>query len=437
MTDSPDPSVPPPVGAVVVLAAGKGTRMRSPLPKVLHPICGRTMLDWVLDQATSLDPGRTVLVVGDQAERVGAAAGAGVEVVVQEPQRGTGHALQVCGAALDGLRGAVVVLYGDMPALRPETLGRLVEERPAGGAAMLVAELDDPTGYGRVLRAGDGSVRGVVEHRDASPDELGVREINVGVYAFPAERLPELLGRLSDDNAQGELYLTDLIEMLVEEGRGVAAVAVEDPAEARGVNTLSQLAEARAILQERILEEHMARGVLIEDPATTFIDHGVEIGPGTHVLPCTVIRTGVRVGAGCEVGPFSHLRVGTVLEDGAEIGNFTETKKARLGPGVKAKHLSYLGDVEIGERTNVGAGTIVANYDGRAKHHTRIGREAFIGSGSVLIAPTVVGDGATTGGGAVVTRNSEIPPGEVWVGVPARPIAPKPRPGAAPEGADG
>jgi bifunctional UDP-N-acetylglucosamine pyrophosphorylase/glucosamine-1-phosphate N-acetyltransferase len=383
------------------------------------------MVDWVLDLAGGLSPERTLLVVGDSAAEVGQRAGESAEVVVQEPQLGTGHALQVCGASLEGLTGSVVVLYGDMPGLRPETLAALVAARPEGGAAMLTALLDDPTGYGRVIRGDGGGVRRIVEQRDAAPDELAVREINMGVYAFPAERLPELLGRLDNDNAQGEYYLTDVISMLVEEGRDVRAVPVEDAREACGVNTLSQLSEARAVIQERILEEHLAAGVLIEDPATTYIDHGVEIGAGTHVLPCTVIRSGVRIGSGCEVGPFTQLRVGTVLDDGAEVGNFTECKQAHLGSGVKAKHLSYLGDVSIGRGTNIGAGTIVANYDGVAKHKTVIGEDAFVGSGSVLIAPLQVGEGATTGGGAIVTRNSEVGPGEVWVGVPARPLPPR------------
>lgn len=423
----------PQTHAVAILAAGKGTRMRSPLPKVLHPLCGRPLVHWVLDQAASLAPRRVLLVLGDRSEPVEVAAGEwsaeaadrpAPAVVRQEPQLGTGHALQCCGDALDGGRGAVVVLYGDMPALRPETLAELVAARPEGGASLLVARLEEPTGYGRILRdpADPARVVGIVEERDASPEQRALCEVNVGVYALPAENLPALLARLDNRNAQGEYYLTDLVELLVADGRQVRPVTLADPREARGVNTLAELSEARAVVQERILAEHLAAGVLIEDPATTYIDHGVRIGAGTHVLPCTVIRRGVSIGAGCEVGPFSHLRVGTVLDDGAEVGNFTETKQARLGPRVKAKHLSYLGDVTIGAGTNIGAGTIVANYDGTTKHHTDIGADAFVGSGSVLIAPSTVGRGATTGGGAIVTRNSTIPDGAVWVGVPARPI---------------
>jgi len=421
-----------------VLAAGQGTRMKSPRPKVLHPLCGRALLGWVLDQARSLEPRRVVLVLGDRREEIerwletsgerASLEAAGVELtsVVQAPQLGTGHALQCCREPLataareDGGEGAVVVLYGDMPLLRPGSLERLVAARPAVGASLLTAKVSDPTGYGRILRSPSGGVEAIVEHKDATAAQRSSNEINVGVYAFPAAVLVDHLERLRPQNAQGEYYLTDVVASLVGEGRGVEAVVLEDAAEASGVNTLRQLADARAILHERILDQHLAAGVLIEDPATVAIDHGVAIGPGTHILPFTVIRAGVRVGAGCEVGPFTHLRAGTVLDDGAEVGNFTECKNAQLGAHAKAKHLSYLGDVSIGARANIGAGTIVANYDGVAKHHTTIGERAFVGSGTILIAPSRVGDGALTGAGAVVKRGSDIPPGEAWVGLPAR-----------------
>lgn len=433
-------------GTVVVLAAGQGTRMKSPRAKVLHPVCGRALLGWVLDQAMSLGPQRVVLVLGDRREQIEAWLGtsgerarleaAGVELLLaeQRPQRGTGHALLACLAELraalaaDGPGSPVVVLYGDMPLLTPESLAALLRARPAGGASLLTATVADPTGYGRILRTPAGGVRAIVEHKDASAAERAVHEVNVGVYAFPAELLPAHLERLEPKNAQGEYYLTDVVGSLVAEGKGVVAVPLEDPAEAAGVNTLVQLAEARAVLHGRILEAHMAAGVLIEDPASVAIDHGVEIGAGTHVLPFTVIRSGVRVGEGCEVGPFAHLRAGTVLENGAEVGNFTECKNAALGANVKAKHLSYLGDVTIGAGANIGAGTIVANYDGVHKHHTTIGERAFVGSGTILIAPSRVGDGALTGAGAVVKRGSDIPAGEAWVGLPARSRGPRPTP---------
>lgn len=425
---------------MAILAAGQGTRMRSPLPKVLHPICGRSMLGWVLDAAQAVEPRRVVVVVSDQnREALEAEARAewsgdpgALEFVVQSPQLGTGHAVQVCSGAFADLDEdeAVLVLYGDMPALTPESLRELLEARPKGGAAMLTAILDDPTGYGRILRDERGSVLGIVEQKDASEQQRAIRETNVGVYALSGGDLPARLDRLTNDNAQGEYYLTDLVADYVSDGVPVVPLALDDVREAAGVNTLSQLSAARSTCQERILLEHLAAGVFIEDPETTYVDVGVELGRGTRILPCTVIRRGVRVGEECEVGPFTHLRVGSVLEDRAEVGNFTETKKARLGSGTKAKHLSYLGDVSIGAGANIGAGTIVANYDGTHKHPTEIGDRAFIGSGSVLIAPTQVGEGALTGGGAVVTRGSVIPPGAVWVGVPARPL-PKRPPGDA------
>ncbi len=409
---------------MVILAAGQGTRMRSKLPKVLHELCGRPLLGYVLDRALELRPERVIVVTGHGAQDVetwvrDAYPDAPIRFVLQAEQNGTGHAVQVAASELAETDGPVVVLYGDMPLLRRETLEALCTEAGVDGTAMTTATPERPRGFGRILRA-SGVFRAIVEERDASPEELRIREVNVGVYAFARADLVRLLPRLTSDNAQGEVYLTDLLGLLVEEGKVVALHELEDEREAIGINTLAHLAEARAAIQERILEEHLAAGVFIEDPATTYIDYGVEIGEGTRVLPCTVIRAGVKIGAGCEVGPFTHLRVGTVLEDGAEIGNFTETKKSRVGKGTKAKHLSYLGDAQIGAGTNIGAGTIFANYDGKDKHTTVVGERAFIGSGTVLIAPCRVGDGALTGGGAVVTRHTEIPPNEAWVGVPAR-----------------
>lgn len=418
--------------SVVILAAGVGKRMKSARPKVLHPLCGRPMVAWVVDQALALDPDRILLVVGHGAKEVERAlAEAGqqdrVTLVLQEPQLGTGHALQCCIPALGQDPGRVVVLYGDMPLLRAESLAgllRLYETGARGGAALLTACPDDPRGFGRILRGPEddlhGDVHGIVEERDATAEEKAIPEVNLGVYCFDGAALLAALPRLESANEQGECYLTDVVGLLRGERRPVAALELEDPVEAIGVNTLAHLAEARRALQVRILERHMENGVYIEDPATTTIDHGVEIGPGTRVLPCTVIRSGVRIGSGCEVGPFTHLRAGTVLEDGAEIGNFTECKAARVGEHAKAKHLAYLGDATIGAGTNIGAGTIFANYDGVKKHASSVGEKAFIGSGTVVVAPNRIGDRATTGAGAVVTKNSDIPAGEVWVGVPAR-----------------
>jgi len=415
-------------GSVVILAAGHGKRMKSAKPKVLHPLCGRPMIAWVLDQALVLEPERVVVVVGhgaDEVERAVRALGLGerVRFVRQEPQLGTGHALQVCLPELGADPGVTVVLYGDMPCLRPETLRALVAtqvESAGRGLAILTAVPDEPRGFGRILRDARGEVTGIVEERDATPEQKHIDEVNLGVYAFDGPGLVAALPKLSNQNAQNEYYLTDVLAAFVREGRAVRAVELDDHEEGLGVNTLAYLAEARWALQLRILEHHLENGVFIEDPATTYIDHGVEIGAGTRILPCTVIRTGSKVGKDCEVGPFAQLRAGAVLEDGAEIGNFVEVKNTRVGAHAKAKHLAYLGDGEIGARSNIGAGTIFANYDGVKKHVTKLGERVFVGSGSVIVAPNTIGDGATTGAGAIVTRDSNIGAGEVWVGVPAK-----------------
>jgi bifunctional UDP-N-acetylglucosamine pyrophosphorylase/glucosamine-1-phosphate N-acetyltransferase len=414
-------------GTVVVLAAGQGTRMRSGRAKVLHPLCGRPMLGYVLDLARALDPERILVVVGHGADEVrrwleSEERDARVGCVLQAEQKGTGHALQTCVPELERDGGPVTVLYGDMPCLAAATLRALSEARAGHAAALVTATPTRTRGFGRIRRDAQGTFRGIVEEKDATPAERALREVNVGVYSFERSALLEELPRLSNRNAQGEFYLTDVLGQLLAAGKNVATVALEDEREAIGINTLEHLSEARAVVQERILEQHMANGVHVEDPASTYVDHGVVIGAGTGILPCTVIRAGVVIGKSCEVGPFTHLRAGTVLEDGAEVGNFTEAKAARIGRDTKAKHLSYLGDVTIGAHANIGAGTIVANYDGRAKHHTDIGERAFVGSGSILIAPCRVGAGAVTGAGAVVTRASDIPPGEAWVGVPAKPL---------------
>lgn len=430
-------------GVVVIMAAGQGTRMASSGPKVLQELCGRPMLGYVVEQALGLEPNRILVVVGhgadevrDYLELIKEETGAGdrIQAVFQAERRGTGHAVLSCESELRaaqaaGVQGPVVVLSGDMPLFRDETLQGLTRAwgdlGSEGGAVILTSEPPDARGFGRVLRGPSGVV-GVIEQKDATAEQRAIREVNVGVYAFSLGTLLEGLPRLSSENAQGEYYLTDMVGLLVGDGHQVGAIVVPDAEEVIGVNTLKHLAEARSGMQLRILEEHLAAGVRIEDPATTYIDHGVDIGRGTCILPCTVIRRGVSIGSHCEVGPFTHLRVGTRLDDHAEVGNFTECKKSRIGSHTKAKHLSYLGDVTIGERANIGAGTIVANYDGTHKHPTTIADRAFIGSGSILIAPCEIGAGALTGAGAVLRKGTVVGPGESWVGVPARCLPPKP-----------
>jgi bifunctional UDP-N-acetylglucosamine pyrophosphorylase/glucosamine-1-phosphate N-acetyltransferase len=413
--------------AVVVLAAGLGKRTKVSVPKVLLPLCGRTLLDTVLDVVAELKPDRTVVVLHHHKEKVDKAiAGrAHLLTVDQGEPRGTGHAVQVAMESLVEFAGDVMVVYGDCPLITAPTLRLLRDARQGAGASVLTATPDDPTGLGRILRDVSGNIVGIREERDCSEEEKDIGEINAGFYCFDSAHLARALVGLSDDNAQGELYLTDTIAQLVE-GPGVMTHTVIDDDEILGVNSLRDLAAAREVMQERILLGHLANGVLIEDPATTYIEHGVEIGKDTKILPCTVIRSGCVIGEGCEVGPFAHLRVSARLDDGAEIGNFVEMKKSAIGRGSKAKHLTYLGDATIGAGVNIGCGTITANYDGKHKHQTHIADGAFIGSGTVLVAPAMVGKNAVTGAGAIVVRG-EVPAGEVWVGVPAKPLRKEPR----------
>ncbi len=442
--------------AVIVLAAGKGTRTRVSMPKVLLPLCGAPLLEYALDAASALRPEHIVVVLHHGMEQIQEAmaarfADAGCILVDQGEPRGTGHAAQRALAALDEhvggpFQGDIVVSYGDMPLITPATLADLVqclhvphEQAHSGNghphigavASVLTCDSLPSDGYGRILRDGEGRFLGIREEKDCSPEELEIDEVNTGFYAFQGRALRECLPKLRSDNKQGEYYLTDVLGLLAEAGEDLETVLTFDPDETIGINNLAQLSEARWVMQERILLEHMDRGVIIEDPATTVIERDVEIGAETKILPFTVIRNGVRIGSHCEVGPFTHLRVGATLEDAAEVGNFVEMKKSTLGAGSKAKHLTYLGDTVIGQRANIGAGTITANYDGTNKHKTVIADGAFIGSGTIVVAPRRVGEAATTGAGAVVTK--DVPDGEVHLGVPAR-LHRKKTPDKPPEG---
>lgn len=407
----------------VVLAAGRGVRMRSELAKVLHPLLGRPILEYVLRSLREAGVEDILVVVGPQAEQVQKVA-AGCRFVTQAEPKGTGHALSLCEPALAGFAGDLFVLAGDAPFLDPGTLRRMIREHREAGrdATFLSGELEDPTGYGRVLRdPRTGRFQRLVEEADAGPMEKAIRECNSSHYVFRTPALFEALREVKPDNRKGELYLTDALGILVAKGRSVEACRAADPMEIRGINTRRDLAEATDLRRRRILEGHMQAGVTIVDPFSTYIEEDVSIGPDTVIFPFTVIRRGVIIGRGCEVGPFTHLRSGTVLEDGAEVGNFVEVKNSRIGRHTKAKHLSYLGDAVLGEKVNVGAGTITANYDGKRKHPTILEDGVHLGANTTLVAPVKVGKGAQTGAGAVVTRG-EVPPGALWVGVPARPI---------------
>ena len=442
--------------AVVVLAAGEGTRMRSATPKVLHTLCGRTMLGHVLAAAAPLAPRHTLVVVGHGRDQVTAALdGTGAQPVVQTEQRGTGHAVRTALQAVPEANGTVVVVPGDAPMLTAEMLAELVAEHVRAGAAvtMLTSRQDDPTGYGRVIRDQAGRVLRVVEHRDASEQQRQIHEVATSVYAFDSALLRAALGRLSADNAKGEEYLTDVVADLVGGGQSVAAVSA-DLAQIVGVNDRVQLAAARRALNDRLLERWMRDGVTVVDPASTWVDADVRLAQDVTVYPntqlcgstrvsrgaeigpdCTITDTVVgedarvvraqcdsaEVGPGVRVGPFAYLRPGTRLARNAKVGTFVEVKASEVGVGTKVPHLTYVGDATIGEYTNIGASSVFVNYDGENKHRTVIGSHARTGADNMFVAPVTVGDGAYTGAGTVV--RSDVPPGALAVsGGPQRNI---------------
>jgi bifunctional UDP-N-acetylglucosamine pyrophosphorylase/glucosamine-1-phosphate N-acetyltransferase len=410
----------------IILAAGQGKRMRSERAKVLHEVCGRPMIAYVVDAARGAGARTIVVVVGYAADQVRAALGNEPDILFAEQTRqlGTGDAVKACRPVLEGYAGPAMVLVGDEPLLRAEPLAHLLERQRAEGDACLLgtAELPDPTGFGRILRDGAGRFLKIVEQRDCTPEEAAIREVNPSCYVFELPVLWDALERLGTGNAQGEYYLTDAPALLMQMGRKVLAVRALEADDVLGVNSRGHLAEAHALMQRRILGHWMDEGVTIVDPRNTYIDSRARIGRETVIYPFTAITGPVAIGQGCRVGPFAHLREGTTLDDGAEVGAFVETKNSHLEPSAIARHLAYLGDAHVGRGANIGAGAVTANFDGRAKAPTEIGPGAFIGSGAILIAPATVGEGATVGAGAVLTRGTVVEPGSTVVGVPARPL---------------
>jgi bifunctional UDP-N-acetylglucosamine pyrophosphorylase/glucosamine-1-phosphate N-acetyltransferase len=437
---------------VIVLAAGGGTRMRSKTMKVLHPVGGRSMIGHVLNAVRAVEPRRVVAVVGHQREVVGAHIQdllPNVVLAVQEEQQGTGHAVRMAVEALDDLgAGTVIVATGDTPLLRGESLRAFAEEHEAAERAVSVlsAIVADPFGYGRIVRDRDGDVEAIVEEKDATAEQREIAEINSGILAFDASFLVEALPKIGNDNAKGEYYLTDMVQLARDAGLTVGAHAIDDPWQTEGANDREELALLGRELNRRIVSGWMRDGVTVMDPATTWIDadvvlaQDVTILPGTQLLGATIVAedavigpdctlkdceigAGARVvrthgelaviGDGATVGPFSYLRPGTRLGSRGKIGGFVETKNAVIGDGAKVPHLSYVGDAEIGEGTNIGAGTIFANYDGVAKHRTTIGKHARTASNNTFVAPVEIGDGAATGAGTVVRR--DVPPGALAV----------------------
>jgi bifunctional UDP-N-acetylglucosamine pyrophosphorylase/glucosamine-1-phosphate N-acetyltransferase len=404
--------------AAVVMAAGVGTRMKSATPKHLHPLLGRRMVDWVVETARDAGVDRIIVVASPQTRDLID----GVEIVVQEEPLGTGDAVRSARSTLEPLGGDVLVLNGDVPALRPETVRALVAtHRDTGAAATVLSfEPEDACAYGRVVRNGDGRLDRIVEAADASADELAVREVNSGIYVFRAEKLWPVLDRLDPHNAQGELYVTDALGLLAADGDLCAVQLADDPLEAEGVNTRAELATAAASLRDRINRAHMLAGVTIVDPASTWIEAGVEIEPDVVIHPYTVVRGGVRIESGAEIGPFAYVRPVSVIGEGAKIGTFVEVKNAAVGADAKIPHLSYVGDAEVGEGANVAAGNITANFKhppGEPKARTRIGRNVRTGVDTVFDAPVEIGDDAWIAAGSVIT--DDVPPGSL-AGFPPR-----------------
>ncbi|MFD3933192.1 bifunctional UDP-N-acetylglucosamine diphosphorylase/glucosamine-1-phosphate N-acetyltransferase GlmU [Streptomyces sp. NPDC058614] len=439
--------------AVVVLAAGEGTRMKSATPKVLHELCGRSLVGHVLAAARELEPENLVVVVGHAREKVVAHLGEidpGVRTAVQAEQNGTGHAVRMGLEELGGgVDGTVVVVCGDTPLLTGETLKNLAATHTTDGNAVtvLTAEVPDATGYGRIVRDGvSGAVTAIVEHKDADGSQLAIREINSGVFAFDGQLLADALGKVRTDNSQGEEYLTDVLGILREAGHRVGASIAGDHREIAGINNRVQLAEARRILNDRLLTQAMLAGVSIIDPASTWVDvtvtferdaivhpgtqlqgathlaEGAEVGPNSRLKDTRVgagarvdntVANNAEVGPQANVGPFAYLRPGTRIGLKAKVGTYVETKNATIGEGTKIPHLSYVGDATIGEYSNIGAASVFVNYDGKDKHHTTIGSHCRTGSDNMFVAPVTIGDGAYTAAGSVITK--DVPPGSLAV----------------------
>lgn len=422
----------------VIMAAGKGTRMKSKLPKVMHSLAGQTLLDHVLNATSQVGIERPLVVVGHGREVVEASLGGRAEIVVQTEQLGTGHAIMQALRFLEGVQ-TVLVLSGDQPLLKPETLRALIELHTTSGssATVLTAHMDQPFGYGRVIKLGEDLVK-IVEEKDATFDERQINEINTGTYCFEGSALKGALTKITPQNAQGEYYLTEVFDVFLRQGKKMLTYCTGDSHEALGINSRAQLAQAEAIFRERILEHWMTEGVTIVDPASTFIDADVELerdvtilpftrlmgktriaedavlGPQTSLVNCTVgcgsevtytVAKDAWIGERCHIGPFAYLRPGTKLEAEVKVGDFVEIKNSWIEKGSKVPHLSYIGDTHIGKSANIGAGTITCNYDGRNKYPTKIGDHAFIGSNTNLVAPLEVGDYAVTGAGSTITKN--------------------------------
>jgi len=410
--------------AAIILAAGCGERMKSELPKVLHPVCSRPMIGYVLDLVKELNIKNFTFVLGHKYEEVKKFLPLGVKTVLQKKILGTADAVKQALPFLSGFKGAVVVFYADTPLLKKETIDKLINRHldTQAAATLLTAKLEQPCGYGRILRDKYNALCGIVEDKDADDFQKSIQEINTGIICFDQEKLAESLKAVKPNNVKKEYYLTDVIDILYKKGDLLETWQVPEPNEALGINSRVELAFANKIMQGRINEIHMKEGVSIVNPDTVLISFGVKIGRDTTIYPFTVIENNVKIGKQCSVGPFAHLRPGTELGDNAVAGNFIEISRSKLSANSRAKHFGFIGDALIGQSVNIGAGTVTANYDGKNKNKTIIKNNAFIGSDTVLVAPVCIGQGARTGAGSVVTKGRDVPDNAVVVGIPARQI---------------
>jgi len=407
----------------VILAAGEGTRMKSSIPKVLHSIGGKPITQHLIDTINLIGIRKIIVIVGHKEDLVREKL-RGVKYLKQNELLGTGDAVLKTKKLLleDKNIDSVLVSYGDTPLLKPETLKKIIERHTSTKSActLLRAHLKNPTGYGRILRSSNNKIVKIIEELDTSIYEKVIEEINVGVYCFNKNILFEALEEVRPNNRKNEYYLTDVIDILAKAGMVIDSVSTDDPEEFLGVNTRRDLIQAEHVLRRRVIDSIIQDGVRIVDPNNTYIEEGAKIQKDTLIYPYTFIESSVRIGSCCSIGPFVRLRAGTLVDDGVSIGNFVEIVRSRIGKRTKIKHQCYIGDTIIGNNVNIGAGTIVANYDGKRKHKTIIEDNAFIGTGTILIAPVKVGKGAVTGAGSVVTKNKNVPAGKTVVGIPAR-----------------
>ncbi len=410
--------------AVIILAAGKGERMKSDTPKVLHPLCGRPMLSYVIDLVKSLRITTAITVLGYKQKLVRSVLPKGVKFVIQKNIAGTGDAVKTALISLKDFKGTVLILYADIPLLTQETIKKLIRYHidNKSDCTLLTAKIDKPLGYGRILRDKYEYISGIVEEKDADDFQKEIKEINTGIICFNKEKLAQALKKIRPNNRKKEYYLTDTINIIYKNGGLVESVQVADYQEAMGINSRIELAQANKLMQKRINEKFMKNGVTLVDPDSAFISYGSRIGTDTLIYPFTVIEKNVKIGKYCSIGPFIRLREGTVLEDSVTAGNFLEISRSRLSSKTLIKHFGYIGDARIGRSVNIGAGSVTANYDGVNKNKTIIEDNAFIGSDTVMVAPVKIGKKAMTAAGSVVLKNRNVPDNSAVAGVPAKPI---------------